>query len=87
MVCALDNALPHLQPPKRVRGKATEQDATGSNQPQRRRRCRVSDHEAEQIRLNRLAGGENIPLDPTVKCARPASRQGSSSSSGCDPTS
>ena len=82
MVCALDNALPHLQPPKRVRGKATEQDATGNpNQPHRRRRCRVSDEEAEQIRQNRLVG--DPPLDSTVIVARPASE---GSFSGFGPT-
>ena len=74
MVCALENALPHLQPPKRVRGKTNELDASG-NQPHRRRRCRVSDQEAEQIRLNRLAAGE-IPLDQPVMIAQPAASQG-----------
>ena len=74
MVPALDNALPHLQPPKRVRGKATELDASGS-QPHRRRRCRVSDQEAEQIRLNRLAPGD-IPLDQTEMIAQPEASQG-----------
>ena len=51
MVQPMTNALPHLQPPKRLRGKAAE-DALGQ-QPARRRRCRVSDEEAEQIRQAR----------------------------------
>ena len=51
MVQPMTNALPLLQPPKRLRGKAAE-DALGQ-QPARRRRCRVSDEEAEQIRQAR----------------------------------
>ena len=51
MVQPMTNALPRLQPPKRLRGKAAE-DALGQ-QPARRRRCRVSDEEAEQIRQAR----------------------------------
>ena len=50
MVAPLTNALPHLQPPKRLRGKVAE-EAQGV--PQRRRRRRVSDEEAEQIQLAR----------------------------------
>ena len=61
MVQPMTNALPHLQPPKRVRGKAADQDSTGNpSQPNRRRRCRVSDDEVEQIRRARLAG--EIPM-------------------------
>ena len=75
MVQPLTNALPHLQPPKRVRGKAAEQDAMGNpSQPNRRRRCRVSDDEVEQIRRARLAGeiSLGVPLDQTVMSVQPA---------------
>ena len=66
MIQPMTNALPHLQPPKRVRGKAAEQDSMGSpGQPNRRRRCRVSDDEVEQIRRARLAG--EIQMDQTVR--------------------
>ena len=71
MVQPMTNALPHLQPPKRVRGKAAEQDP---GQPSRRRRCRVSDDEVEQIRLARLAAaqGEIQVNPPIVGYAAPA---------------
>mmetsp|Transcript_23524 Transcript_23524/g.47834 ORF Transcript_23524/g.47834 Transcript_23524/m.47834 type:complete len:145 (+) Transcript_23524:3-437(+) len=64
MVQPMTNALPHLQPPKRLRGKAAaEHEAMGK--PNRRRRCRVSDEEVEQIRRARLAGeiGLGVPVD------------------------
>ena len=65
MVQPMNYALPHLQPPKRVRGKAAEQDSTGDpGQPNRRRRCRVSDNEVEQIRRARLAG--ELPMQPAM---------------------
>ena len=64
MVQPMTNALPHLQPPKRVRGKAADQDP---GQPSRRRRCRVSDDEVEQIRLARLAAAHGeIKVNPPI---------------------
>ena len=64
LVQPMTNALPHLQPPKRVRGKATEQDPSQSS---RRRRCRVSDDEVEQIRLARLAAAHGeIKVNPPI---------------------
>jgi len=51
MLGPLTNALPHLQPPKRLRGKAAE-EAKALN-PTRRRRCRVSDEEFERNQLSR----------------------------------
>ena len=77
MLPALQNALPHLQPPKRVRGKVAAENADGSSQPPRRRRCRVSDEEAEQLRLKRLAlPARGTPLDQTVIVAHPAASHG-----------
>ena len=56
MVQPMTNALPHLQPPKRVRGKATDQDSTGNpSQPNRRRRCHVSDRTTRSSRSVALA--------------------------------
>ena len=54
MVGPLTNALPHLQPPKRLRGKAAE-EAKAMNPP-RRRRCRVSDEEFARNQLSRGVG-------------------------------
>ena len=78
MLPALQNALPHLQPPKRVRGKVATENADGSSQPPRRRRCRVSDEEAEQLRLKRVAlpAPRDAPLDQTVMVAHPAASHG-----------
>ncbi len=68
MVQPMTNALPHLQPPKRVRGKAAEQDSMGNpSQPNRRRRCRVSDDEVEQIRRARLAVHGEIPMNQPIR--------------------
>jgi len=53
MAPPLTNALPHLQPPKRLRGKAAE-EAQGQAPPHRRR-CRVSDEEVAHLRLAREA--------------------------------
>ena len=82
MLPALQNALPHLQPPKRVRGKVAAENA---DQPPRRRRCRVSDEEAEQLRLKRLAlPARDTPLDQTVIVAHPPASHGFASP--VDPT-
>ena len=72
MVQPMTNALPHLQPPKRVRGKAAEHESMDNpGQPNRRRRCRVSDDEVEQIRRARLAG--EIPMNqPIMEYLEPA---------------
>jgi len=60
----LTNALPHLQPVKRKRGKDGGDDA----QAPHRRRCRVSDEEAEALRLRRcLAQLSDGVLLPSVE--------------------
>ncbi len=57
----LQNALPHLQPAKRKHGK--------QQGPPKRRRCRVSDEEAEQLRQQALMGQSAAAWAPP--CAGP----------------